>query len=401
MAKRLPIRPVISRKANKNVHEYWDFQAQVWIKCAGFDIHLWDSITQTKVKRRIKADYEAAKLALQDMLRVQQEVNTPLPIYIKRQQVRTISDLFERYRRVKSEPSLRNRQTRSPLTVERTRAAVKALNTTMDGDLKLSAITPAKIEAYIKRRLETGHSKGGINVDLRTLKALFSWGVKRDYLDTNPFVKVDMFQVALSTPRPLTPEELERLFTACRKGSRWYPLVMVYLLTGARLSEVLKPKLSWEDIDLENGILTLPFRKGQKSTEFPIESELLEIFHNLKANPYTKANSNLPEDADYPFPFNASYVDHKIKAILNDADIDATAHDLRDSFVSHLIYLGYSLEDVSKIAGHSTIKVTERHYYAQLQERRRSMLADLGSYLARSQPGGRSEGVSKTSPENG
>ncbi|MCH7496946.1 MAG: tyrosine-type recombinase/integrase [Candidatus Marinimicrobia bacterium] len=86
---------------------------------------------------------------------------------------------------------------------------------------------------------------------------------------------------------------------------------------------------------------------------------------------------------------------------MNRAGIDATAHDLRDSFVSHLIYLGYSLEDVSKIAGHSTIKVTERHYYEQLQERWRSMLADLGSYLVRSQPGGKTEAVEKTSPENG
>lgn len=114
---------------------------------------------------------------------------------------------------------------------------------------------------------------------------------------------------------------------------------------------------------------------------FPIESVLLEIFHDLKANPYTKANSNQPEDADYPFPFNASYVGHRIKAILNGAGIDATAHDLRDSFVSHLIYLGYPLEDVSKIAGHLSIQVTERYYYMQIEERQRKMLKDLGSHV--------------------
>ena len=127
-------------------------------------------------------------------------------------------------------------------------------------------------------------------------------GVKRDYLDTNAFVKVEMFQVAPSTPRPLTPEELEGLFTGCQRESRWYPLVMVYLLTGARLSEELKPKLSWKDIDLENGILILPFRRGQKSTEFPMEPVLLEIFRDLKANPYTKENSNLPEDQGVSIP---------------------------------------------------------------------------------------------------
>ena len=128
---------------------------------------------------------------------------------------------------------------------------------------------------------------------------------------------------------------------------------------------------------------------------------LLEIFRDLKSKPYLKANSNTAEDEKYPFPFNASYVGHKVKAILNDAGIDATAHDLRDSFVSHLIYLGYPLEDVSKMAGHSTIKITERYYYEQLEERRRSMLSDLGNHMTRSQLTTETDAVGKTCPENG
>ena len=264
----------------------------------------------------------------------------------------------------------------------------------------MRTITPAKIETYIKRRLDTIHAKGGINVDLRTLKALFSWGLKQDYLDSNPFLKVDMFKVEASTPRPLTPEELIRLFRVCPKGNRWYPLIIVYLLTGARLSEVLKPKLSWKDIDLEHGTLTLPIRKGGKSSDFQIKSELLGIFQHLKDNPYTKANSNDPTDAEYPFPFNASYISHKIKAILNGAGIDATAHDLRDSFVSHLVYLGYSMEDVSEAAGHSSVKITERHYYKQLADRQGRMFSDLEGHLIGSQSRGKSDDVSKTSKEN-
>ena len=157
---------------------------------------------------------------------------------------------------------------------------------------------------------------------------------------------------------------------------------MVYLLTAARLSEVLKPKLTWKDVDFENEILTLPIREGHSSTEFPLITVLLEILRELKARPYRKARYIDPKaDPLYPFPFSPSYIGHKIKAILNKARIDATVHDLRDSFVSHLIYLGYPLEDVSKIAGHSTIKITEKYYYKQLEERRRQMLTDLGDHF--------------------
>ena len=157
---------------------------------------------------------------------------------------------------------------------------------------------------------------------------------------------------------------------------------MVYLLTGARLSEILKPKLSWDDVDFENELLTLPFRKGGKSTQIPMVPQLVEVFMSMRRNPFEKDHDNKPEDVLYPFPVNPSYVGHKIKSIMKDAGIDATAHDLRDSFVSHLIFLGYPIADVSELAGHSSIPVTERHYYKQLEERKREMLADLGQHIS-------------------
>ena len=176
---------------------------------------------------------------------------------------------------------------------------------------------------------------------------------------------------------------------------------MVYLLTAARLSEVLKPKLTWKDIDFENEILTLPIREGHSSTEFPLITVLLEILRELKARPYRKARYIDPKaDPLYPFPFSPSYIGHKIKAILNSARIDATVHDLRDSFVSHLIYLGYPLEDVSKIAGHSTIKITEKYYYKHLEERRRQMPTDLGDHFTGRLSDTNIDSLLKTGKEN-
>jgi len=270
----------------------------------------------------------------------------------------------------------------------------------MGGDPKLKSITPEAVEKYILVSVGEGHTKGGINTEIRGLKALYSWGQKKDYVSSNPFAAVELFPAEASDPRPLTPAELERLFQTCPPGSRWYPLIMVYLLTGARLSEVLKPKLTWRDIDFENEILTLPIRKSHTSTEFPLDTVLLEIFRELKANPYTKAHDNKPDDHHYPFPFGHHYISHKIKAILKGAGIDATAHDLRDSFVSHLIHIGYPLEDVSKIAGHSTTQITERYYYKQLEERRRQMLTDLGDHFTGRYSQTNIDTLLKTRPKN-
>lgn len=397
MPKRLPIRPIFSKKPSKNIYEWWDPKAQRYVKCAGFEIDLWDNASGTRLRRRVKADYQTAKENHRELAKLVQDGNESLPALIKRDKVRTLGNLLNRYEKAKSEPSLKNRQVRSPLTVKRTQVAVRGFIRALGGDPTLRSITPSTIERYISRCVDSGRKRGGINANLRTLKALFNWATKRDYLPSNPFKPVEMFPVERNEPRPLTPAELERLFRVCPPGSRWYPLVMVYLLTGARLSEVLKPKLSWRDIDFENEILTLPVRKNHKSTEFPLNEILLELFRELKKRPYTKAHDSKQEDLKYPFPFNASYISHKIKAILNSAKIDATVHDLRDSFVSHLIYLGYPIEDVSKIAGHSTIKITEQHYYKQLQERRREMLTDLGQHIT-GQPKTLTKNVDKTRP---
>ena len=47
----------------------------------------------------------------------------------------------------------------------------------------------------------------------------------------------------------------------------------------------------------------------------------------------------------------------------------------------HLIYLGYRMEYVSKLALHSSVRVTDQHCYGQIEERLLPMLSDLESHF--------------------
>lgn len=71
------------------------------------------------------------------------------------------------------------------------------------------------------------------------------------------------------------------------------------------------------------------------------------------------------------------------------------------SIVSRLIYRGYPLEGVRRMAGHSSIKVTERHYYEQLRERRGRMLSELETHMTKSESISETGVAAKTSRENG
>ncbi len=383
MPKPRAIRPLYSKKPNKNVYKYWDPKTGKHTKVSGFQLDLWDSQSQTRIRKVIKADLEAAKAAYDQLEGLIQDANVSVPTLIKRSKVRTLGDLYRKYEKAsKSDAPQERRRKRSPLTVKRKGYAVRTFQTTLGRDPELKSLRPAAIERFIQIRIDGGYKEGGINTDLRSLKALFNWALKRDLITANPFAKIDMFPVERDEPRPLSPTELKRLFHHNPPGSRWYPLLMTYLLTGARLSEILKPKFSWSDIDFENETFTLPMRKGRKSTEFPLDQVLLEIFRDLKRRPiYKDIRHRKADDQDYPFPFNAHFISHKVKALLEAAGITATAHDLRDSFVSHLIDLGYPIEEVSKLAGHTNTKITEQYYYGLIEGKRRQMLADLGRHI--------------------
>jgi integrase len=68
-----------------------------------------------------------------------------------------------------------------------------------------------------------------------------------------PHVKIKAPKVVEKTPQWATPEYVGKLLSHCAPRLRRFVLISVY--TGARLSEVAM-KLSWEDIDLEQRLIT-------------------------------------------------------------------------------------------------------------------------------------------------
>ena len=64
------------------------------------------------------------------------------------------------------------------------------------------------------------------------------------------------------------------------------------------------------------------------------------------------------------FKFNTEYVSKKFKQAVRDAKLseDYHFHLLRASFISNLAKGNVPLIAIMKIAGHSSIKITEKHY---------------------------------------
>jgi integrase/recombinase XerD len=210
-----------------------------------------------------------------------------------------------------------------------------------------------KRRQYCNYRIEESLIKPAtVNTELRTLKSFFNTLARYEYVKENPIHGVKMLVIEKNEPRSLTDAELRRIFQAIGGDIDYTDLLQMYLHTGARRSELLPPKLSWEDIDFDAKTIRL-IGKFDQVRHVPLDKLAFEIVSRRK---------NI-EKRLKPFDFNYDYMYKKIKRFMNKANVlDGTVHALRRTFGSKLVQSGVDIYIVSKLLGHSSIRITENHY---------------------------------------
>ena len=235
-------------------------------------------------------------------------------------------------------------------TIARERTVFKTLRTFIPNK-RIRNITPSMLRQYVQYRIDNGIKPATVNSELRTLKAFFNILIAHEYVQVNPVLSVKMLTVDLQEPRSLTDQEIKNLLDAI-DDPNYKDVVLMYLHTGARRSELLAPNFSWGDVDLKQRQI-LVHGKFDKDRVIPLDEQAYQI---LRRRRYI-------EKHDFPFSMDYHYMYKKIKQYFVDAKIpDGTVHVLRRTFGSKLVQQGVDIYIVSKLLGHSSIKVTESHY---------------------------------------
>ena len=251
---------------------------------------------------------------------------------------------------------------KSPLTIERIRNVTDAFMRIVGNTIIISEITSEVIEEFKQIRLTQKTpknkyiTKGGLNVELRHLKALFNWSYKREFINRSPFIGVKMVKAENKPVRFLSSAELTNLFTQINLANDLdtIELFTFYLQTGARRSEALPPKFTWADVDLNASLISLNGKFGKRRT-LPLSSSLYDILERRKIY-------------DYPFDLTVYQASNRAEKYFELAKIDnASLHTLRKTCGSILIQEGLDIYRVSKWLGHSSVAVTEKHYVDLLQ----------------------------------
>jgi len=246
------------------------------------------------------------------------------------------------------------------------------------GSMKLSRMTTPMLEGFIDELEQAGRSRAMICKLLTTLRSVLSEAQRRGLIAQNVALAVKRRPNNRRNGHTALPtkEELNAIITHVE--GRWRPLLLTLLFTGIRSSEARG--LSWDDIDLERGVLqvrrradrwnelgapkskagcrTIPLapmlRKELESwrLSFP-RGDLNLVFPNGAGNIETLANIHRRGFA--PLLKRLGIVDQKGKHRFR-------IHDLRHAAASLLIEEGWSPKKIQTVLGHSSIQMTYDTY---------------------------------------
>ncbi len=178
------------------------------------------------------------------------------------------------------------------------------------------------------------------------------WGYVPDD-HPNPARDIDQFKEK-KRDRWVTPEELPRLAKAIDEEANPYArnALWLYLLTGARKSEILRAR--WEDVDWTREELRIPETKADRIHYIPLSGPAIALLRQvprLKGNPYI-----FPGAKEKAHLVNIDKPWHRVRQAAGVEDV--RLHDLRRTVGSWLAQAGNSLHLIGRVLNHSNQSTT-------------------------------------------
>lgn len=224
------------------------------------------------------------------------------------------------------------------------------------GDIELSALNTKLLENFIQSRVRNCSIYCG-RKDLINIKASFNWAVKNNYLKRNPANDIKRLKAPEKLPSYYTKEQFQKLISVI-DDQTIKDIVVLAVNTGMRQAEILN--LKYSQINLKERYLVLDnngfITKSKRVRTIPLNNEsysLLQRRQSLNHSEYIFSNNGEKIKQDYLI--------HKFKKYVRSSELNdkLNFHSLRHTFASWLVQKGCSIYEVSKLLGHSDIKVTE------------------------------------------
>lgn len=228
----------------------------------------------------------------------------------------------------------------------------------------------ARDESIDLDQLEAGHIIAWLNRPISattkasyhaTIRAFCAWAQRTGRRPDNPAIQTPTPRRPKNLPRPISPEQLNDMLTACNR-SRTRCMILYGALAGLRVHEIAK--LDGRHIDQRAGVLTVT-GKGGKTAMIPLHPRLAAEARQWPANDlwfpsYTR-----------PGPITAQSVSQAISRVMHKAGItDGKPHQLRHFYGTELVRAGVHLRVVQSLMRHESPATTALYTQVTLAQQR-------------------------------
>jgi integrase/recombinase XerD len=208
---------------------------------------------------------------------------------------------------------------------------------------------------------------------IERLRTFFRFCMERGWVKKNPAVALKSPSAKFRPTLPFTDEEMEKILWACevypdrppgrRKQVRAFVLLLRY--SGLRIRDAVVLR----NADITAGKLHIYTAKTGSSVVVPLPDVALQAIaaiQKVDSDRFFWSGNGNPKScvADWQRTLNR---------LFRIAGVEGHAHRFRDTFSVSLLQHGVSLENVSVLLGHSSIRVTEKHYAPWVKSRQEKL----------------------------
>ena len=235
-----------------------------------------------------------------------------------------------------------------------------------ENNINYKTINKEEIREYLKYLDSLKRSKSSISRNLSALRSFYSYLIKLDVIDNNPFKSIRNPKKDKKLPNFLQHDELKTIFDSIDMstslGLRNRLIIELLYATGIRVSELTSLKLN--NIDLNNNEIRILGKGNKERIVFYGEyaSKFLKMYLNEARDELL--NGNKSEHLlinNTGTNLSSRGVELIVNEVVKKAALkhNISPHVLRHTFATDLLNNGADLKSVQELLGHESLSTTQ------------------------------------------
>lgn len=241
----------------------------------------------------------------------------------------------------------------------------------------VSCLGNAEFLEIMNRHANSGVKTTTMRNRLSVLRTVLRWCAERELCEMPKFPKLPPADYERIPPP--TPEELSAIIQAAPPHIQ--RVIIIGAQIGARVGGSELFRLTWQDVDLVQGIIRIHgAKKNMKAPwrEVPIRDSLIPVMANWAIEDRDKGQNFIIHYAGKP----VTSIKRAWKSTLERAGISRRIrpYDLRHAFATELIAAGADVGTVAKLMGHTSPTMVLAHYQYVMDKQKKAAIESLPDF---------------------